>query len=149
MPNTKTTNRKTAPASAKATEAKANVAAATEAKAEAEKPKPFIHENAARSYAGASPTFRGHGKQLSPVRLNVTPKAYSERDAAFLRDLCKIVPASGEFKRGDCDAGAVARLIGHGYVRHVSGDTATRDCVFAVTKAGRDRIAPVTAKPKA
>lgn len=100
------------------------------------------------SYCGASPSFRMHGHKLSPIVLNRIPNSYTERDAAFLRDLHTSYGVK-PFARRDADAGAVSRLIGHGYLRHVSGELDMRDATFAVTaKAVTQRFSPkLSGKP--
>lgn len=100
------------------------------------------------TYTGASPSFRGHGKRLSPIVLDRIPGTYTDRDNAFLHDLYAAY-GTKPFARRDADAGAISRLIGHGALHHVSGELDMRDCKFAVTaKAVKTRLAKAVA-PKA
>lgn len=107
----------------------ANVAPAETAKAE--KPVAFMHGFKA-AYSGASQPIRAHGKNLSPVVLDRVPNKFTERDHAMLKALHGNYGTKA-FQRGDADAGAVSRLIGHGYVKHVSGNLDARDCTFSLT----------------
>lgn len=120
------------------------------AKPDADKPesKPVETHGMRGSYRGASPTFRQHGRKLSPIVLDRVPGSFTERDAAFLRDLHS-KHGTKPFKRFDADAGNVSRAIGHGYLRHASGNLDSRDATFAVTERYvRERTGTVRA-PKA
>lgn len=125
---------------------KAGKAAKPEAQPEAKPNAPATHEMRG-SYLGASPTFRQHGRKLSPIVLNRIPGSFTERDAAFLSDLHGkhgVKP----FKRYDADAGNVSRAIGHGYLKHVSGALDSREATFAVTERYiRERKQSVRATP--
>lgn len=95
---------------------------------------------------GASPSFRMHGHKLSPIVTDRIPGSFSDRDRLTLLDLLATT-AGKPFKRRDLDAGLGSRLIGHGYLRYVSGDLASRDCVLQLTARGVNYGKPVTAKP--
>ncbi len=113
----------------------------------ADKPVAEMHGYTAR-YAGASQPLRAHNKRLSPIVLDRVPNAFTDRDGALLTALHT---ANGRkaFKRLNIDAGALSRLIGHGYVTPVSGMLDTRDATFALTaKAVTERFKTVAA-PKA
>lgn len=116
---------------------------------EAAKPNaPATHEMRG-SYLGASPTFRMHGRKLSPIVLNRVPGSFTERDAAFLSDL-HTKHGTKAFKRYDADAGNVSRAIGHGYLKHVTGALDSRETTFAITERYvRERKQSVRATPKA
>lgn len=108
--------------------------------------KPATHEMRG-SYLGASPTFRMHGKKLSPIVLDRIPGSFTERDAAFLIDLYR-KHVTKPFSRFDADAGNVSRAIGHGYLRHASGSLDSRTATFAVTERYvRERQQSAKAKP--
>jgi hypothetical protein len=120
------------------------------AKAKADKPaeaaKPATHEMRG-TYAGASPTFRMHGKKLSPIVLDRIPGSFTERDAAFLLDLYR-QHVTKPFARLDADAGNVSRAIGHGYLRHAAGSLDSRTATFAITERYvRERQQSAKAKP--
>jgi hypothetical protein len=123
----------------KATDKPATAAPATAAPATAapEKPARFVHApalaaQAATIYAGASRGFRQHDHKLRPVVPRPTPSNFTIRDEATTVALLAAYK-HGDFKRGDIDAGYLGRNIGHRTIRHVSGDLASRDAVFACT----------------
>lgn len=120
--------------------------AAKPATGTAEPNKPATHEMRG-SYTGASPTFRMHGRKLSPIVLDRIPGSFTERDAAFIGDLYT-KHGTKPFKRYDADAGNVSRAIGHGYIRHHSGNLDSRTAEFAVTERYvRERKQKASAKP--
>lgn len=126
--------------------AKAASKPATGKPAATEPAKPATHEMRG-SYTGASPTFRMHGKKLSPIVLDRIPGSFTERDAAFLLDLYR-KHANKPFSRFDADAGNVSRAIGHGYIKHVAGSLDSRTATFAVTERyNRERQQSAKAKP--
>jgi hypothetical protein len=90
------------------------------------------------TYRG-SPTFRGHGKKLSPVSLSKPAASVTDRDQSFVTDLRKLYGAK-PFPRLDCDAGNLGRAITLGLVKYVAGgDTRDghiygRDAQFQLTK---------------
>lgn len=98
------------------------------------------------NYTGASPVFRQHGRTLSPIVLNRVPNSFTDRDGALLKSLYAHF-AGKPFQRRDLDAGAVSRLIGHGYVAHHSGMLNDRYAEFKLSAAGLKRCTPVSAKP--
>ncbi len=120
---------------------------AAKAKPAATEPaKPATHEMRG-TYAGASPTFRMHGKKLSPIVLDRIPGSFTERDAAFLLDLYH-KHATKPFSRFDADAGNTSRAIGHGYLKHVAGSLDSRTATFAITERYvRERQQSAKAKP--
>lgn len=131
---------KPAPAKAKADKP------ATGKPAASEPAKPAIHETRS-SYIGASPTFRHHGKKLSPIVLDRIPGSFTERDAAFLSDLYAAY-GNKPFARFDADAGNTSRAIGHGYLKHVAGSLDSRTATFAITERYvRERQQSAKAKP--
>jgi hypothetical protein len=112
----------------------------------AEPAKPATHEMRG-TYNGASPTFRMHGRKLSPIVLDRIPGSFTERDAAFLLDLYR-KHVTKPFSRFDADAGNVSRAIGHGYLRHASGSLDSRTATFAITERYvRERQQSAKAKP--
>lgn len=96
------------------------------------------HDTVKLTYAGASPTIRGHGFRLTPVRLDYSANSITPRDQSFCHDMRAAYgdKAKAGFKRLDGDAGAIGRGITLGNVKHVSGDLASRNCVFALTERG-------------
>lgn len=118
--------------------------AATAAKAETvettEKPKKKVaaarmHDVGKLSYAGASPTIRGHGRKLSPVNPALGAGKVTERDETFIKDIRKVY-GTRPFARLDADAGCVRRAMFHKFLEHVSGDLGSRDATFRVTSKG-------------
>ena len=108
---------------------------------------PNMH-NIKLSRVHASAPIRGHGRKLSPIVLDRIPNTYTDRDGTLLKALHGTHKLAA-FKRLDIDAGALSRLIGHGYVKHVSGMLDQRDATFAVTaKAASERFRAAAA-PKA
>lgn len=139
-------SRKLSGAAVKPTTDKPNKPAKPAAKP-TEAAKPDVH-GFGTAYRGASPAIRGHGRKLSPIVLNRVPNAYTDRDAALLKALHG-KHAVKPFARLDIDAGALSRLIGHGYVKHVSGMLDERSATFAITpKATAERFKTARA-PKA
>lgn len=131
---------------AKPVTAKAKPASAKPADKPSEPAKPATHEMRG-TYAGASPTFRMHGRKLSPIVLDRIPGSFTERDAAFLLDLYR-KHGNKPFSRFDADAGNVSRAIGHGYIKHVAGSLDSRTATFAVTERyNRERQQSAKAKP--
>ena len=126
-------NRKLSNSAAKANKAaKAAPAPATEAKAA---PAPVrMHENVSLTYAGASPTVRGHGRKLAAIRTDIGAAKITERDESFIRDL-RAVYRDKPFKRLDTDAGCVRRAIAHKFIT-ISGDVSSRDAVLTITSLG-------------
>lgn len=121
----------TMPVNGSVTNAASN--AATTETSNDEKPKQHDYKP---SYAGPSPTVRGHARKLSPVKLDApAPKSVTERDDTFVTDLYR---AYGDkpFPRLDADAGNMRRAIGHGFIAYVSGNTDARDCKFQLTDTG-------------
>lgn len=114
--------------------------AAVKPAAKAEKPvqkqaKP-VH-NIAGTYTGPSPTFRGHGRKLSRVAIErfgtLLNEPTTDRDNAFLSDL-RSTFGNKPFPRYDADAGNLRRAGERGFLKHVSGDPASRDCIFQLTE---------------
>lgn len=107
------------------------------ANAKPAKPEPSKHD-IADSYAargGASPCIRGHGRKLSAVRTDIGAANVTPRDERFIADIASKY-GGRQFRRYDCDAGALRRAIAHGFIEHVSGDLGSRDATFRATKRG-------------
>lgn len=105
-------------------------------------PKP-VYTTDGLTYAGASPTMRGHGKNLSAVRLDYAAATITPRDTSFVRDIRAEFgeKAKREFKRlspkhGILDAGNLGRAYTHGFVSHIGGNLGALDCRFALTDTG-------------
>lgn len=151
--NTQTTNsvsvenRKSGKRTAKRTVAKASNrgkspdAKAPDAKA-AEKREAKKHD-IKLTYAGPSPTVRGHERKLSAIRTDIGAANVTVRDGTFIAD---IVAKYGTkpFKRYDTDAGCVRRAIAHGFLQHVSGPADARDATFQATDTGEQYATAVS-----
>jgi len=121
---------------------KIKTAPKSDASTKVEAPKkeaPAMH-NIQKTYQGASPVVRGHGRKLSPVVMDRVPNSFTERDHSALKDF-HAAYGTKEFTRYDGDAGVLSRLIGHGYLQHVSGALDERTAKFKITeKAVKERF---------
>lgn len=104
------------------------------------------HDIGATLYAGPSPVMRPTDRKLSPINLAVGAKSPTERDDAFVAALAAKY-AGRTFARLNSDAGCVRRAIAFGYMRHVGGDLASRDCQLALTADGVSRGAAINKRP--
>ena len=114
------------------------------------KPKPlprFTHNVATTYKPDASIQSLSFNKKRSRTRIatdtfDTLPDALlTVRDETFLRAL-KATYASEPFARADCDAGNMRRASERGYLKHVSGDTASEASLFQLTpKAIKNIIA--------
>ena len=80
--------------------------------------------------------------RINPELFNTLPDAtITYRDETFLRAL-KATYNTTAFPRADADAGNLRRAIERGYIKYVSGDTASESCLFQLTpKAIKNIIA--------
>jgi hypothetical protein len=98
----------------------------------------FQHDINAYKYDSsiASLSF-GKKKSKTAIQINNFNKlphaALTIRDTQFLAHLYKLYNGS-EFLRGDCDAGNLSRAIARGYIAYISGNPASDNCTFQLTK---------------
>lgn len=90
------------------------------------------------SYTGTSSPFTSR-KSRTPIpveKFNTLPDAHlTERANAALKDIKKAY-GSKTFERGNLDAGILRRLGERGYLEYVSGDPASLQCLFKLSKKG-------------
>jgi hypothetical protein len=90
------------------------------------------------TYNGPSPSFRQHGRKLTPVTLSghIAADSLTARMQSTLSDLYRLY-GNKPFSRFDIDAGILTNLVSHACVAYISGGTTvTHNGNPAVT--GRD-----------
>ena len=122
-------------------------AAPANKKTAAPKPQRILHSVTDTYKADETIQSLSFGKKRSRTRIipenfdTLPNAALTYRDETFLRAL-KATYNTTAFPRADADAGNLRRAIERGYIKYVSGDTASESCLFQLTpKAIKNIIA--------